>query len=403
MAKKSLTARFVESVSVEKRTDFWDETIRGLVLRVSPAGAKSWTVVYTNGNGEKRRLTLGQFPAIGLEKARQIALKALAAVAEGADPAGDKKARREAVTLSELADLYVESYAKRHKKTWAEDERILRVDVLPAIGQIKAKELRKRDVLDVVNAKIDAGKGQTSRSVFAVVRKMLNWAADEDHIDTSPIAGLRPRVKQTRRERVLTHSEIQALWAALPSAKISPVTADVIRLLILTGQRSGEVCGMNRAEIDLQNGLWAIPAIRTKNGLAHTVPLSTAALEIVSRRLELTKEQASDCPLFARIGKPIESNAIAQATRKSLQIFEEQWRPHDLRRTAATGMADVGVLPHVVEAVLNHVSGFRAGVAGVYNRAAYDREKRTALELWAEHVIRPPGERRIVSLHSVQN
>ncbi|ORE97475.1 site-specific integrase [Aurantimonas sp. 22II-16-19i] len=386
MPSKNLTSRFVESVKVEDRTDFWDEAVRGLVLRVSPTGRKVWNFVYRReSDGERCRLSIGKFPALTLEKARRKALDAVTAVSDGADPSGDRRARREAMTVEELAGLYIERYAKRNKRSWAEDERVLRVDVLPAIGRTKAVAVKRRDVLDIIDAKAEAGKLTQSTHILAVVRKMFGWAVDEDYLEVSPAVGIRPRAKAVKRDRVLSAAEVRAIWTALPDAPLRPITIDVFQLLFLTGQRSGEVCGMRRGEIDLDAALWTIPGERTKNGLTHVVPLSPAALVIVERALRRADEEAG-APLFSRTGEPIESNAIAKAAKLKLQILDERWTPHDIRRTVATMMGDIGILPHVVEAVLNHISGFRAGVAGVYNRTRYEPEKRRALDMWADHL-----------------
>ena len=386
MARKNLTAKFVENVKAERRIDYWDDVERGLVLRVSPTGVKSWTVVYTReSDGAKRRVTLGQFPAVSLEKARAKALKAKTAVSEGGDPAGDKRERREAMTIKQLGALYLEKYAKRNKKTWAEDERLLKVEVYPEIGDMKAVAVKRRDLLDIIEAKAEAGHLAASNQILAVVRKMFNWAVDGDYLETSPAIGVKPRGKAVRRDRVLSDAEVKAIWNALPEAAFRVGTADVFRLLLLTGQRSGEVCGMRRSEIDVDEARWTIPGGRTKNGLTHVVPLSPSALAIVQAALEKADDE-KDAPLFTRTGVPIESNAIAQAARLKLQVTDEPWTPHDIRRTVATGMAGISIAPHIVEAVLNHISGFKAGVAGVYNRNTYEPEKRRALDMWAEHL-----------------
>ncbi|MBB3998629.1 tyrosine-type recombinase/integrase [Aureimonas pseudogalii] len=383
MPKKNLTARFVETVKVEARTDFWDETVRGLVLRVSPTGAKSWTVVYTSeDDGEKRRLTIGQFPAVPLEKARRKALDAVMAIADGNDPSSEKRARKEAMTFADLADLYIERYAKRQKKSWEQDDRLLRVDVLPAIGSKKMAAVTKRDVLDIIEKKAEAGHLTSANRLLAVVRKLGNWAVAEDYLAISPAAGVKPRSKPVSRDRVLAPAEIGKVWNALPGAAVRDITRDCFRLLLLTGQRSGEVSGMRRQEIDVAARTWTIPAERVKNARAHVVPLSASALAIVERRLAAIDDDRA-APLFAHTGEPMPSNALAHACRLKLQVLEDPWTTHDLRRTVATQMAEIGILPHIIEAVLNHVSGFKSGVAGVYNRNAYEPEKRAALDAWA--------------------
>lgn len=385
MARKALTAGFVEAVEVDKRTDFWDDLVRGLVLRVSETGVKSWTVVYTaQDDTTRRRLTLGKFPAVSLKDARAKALKTMAAIVDGGDPSRDRKAKREAMTVSDLGALFIDKYAKPNKRTWKADERILKREVFPVIGSRKVHAVSRRDLLDIIQAKADAGYGAQSRVILATVRKMFNWAVDEDYIEQSPASGIRPKAKAGKRDRVLSDGEIAAIWNALPGAALSDATRDIVRLLFLTGQRSGEVCGITRGEIDLDGAVWTLPGTRTKNELTHNVPLSDAALAIVADRIGSDMED--DAPLFSRIGVPIESNAISQAVRKRLQVTGKQWTPHDIRRTVATGMAGIGIPPHIVEASLNHISGFRAGVAGIYNRALYDNEKRNAHDRWAAHL-----------------
>lgn len=386
MPRKNLTARFCETVKVDERTDYQDELVRGLWFRVSPTGAKTWQVVYDrDSDGKRQRVKLGRFPAMSLEKARTGALKLVTAVSEGEDPSEQKRARKAAMTVEELGKLYLEKYAKRNKKTWAEDERLLKVEVYPQIGNMKAESVKRRDVLNIIEDKAEAGHVAQSTQILAVVRKLFNWAVDGDYLQSSPATGIKPRGKAVRRDRVLNDREIEKIWKALPEANVSQQTADIIRLLFLTGQRSGEVCGMVRGEVDLDRALWTIPGERTKNGLTHVVPLSAAAIAIVEKWLGRAEDEA-DAPLFCRTGTPIASNAIAQAVRLKLQITEESWTPHDIRRTVATGMAGQEIAPHIIEAVLNHISGFRSGVAGTYNRHRYEAEKRRALDIWAEHL-----------------
>lgn len=386
MPRKRLTDSFCKSVAVDVRTDYQDDSVRGLSLRVSPNGTKTWNVIFTReSDNTKQRVKLGRYPGMTLEKARTAALKMVTAVSEGDDPSEEKRSRRDAMTVEALGALYVEKYAKRNKKTWAEDERLLKVEVYPAIGKMKALAVKRRDVLDLIEAKADAGHIAQSTQILAVVRKMFNWAVENDYLETSPAIGVKRRGKAVRRDRVLSPAEVRTIWNALPEASLSETTRNVIRLLFLTGQRSGEVCGMLRGEIDVEGRTWNLPGRRTKNGEPHVVPLSDAAFEIVERALDATGEDR-DAALFTRIGEPVESNAIAKAVRLKLQIADEHWTPHDIRRTVATGMAEIGVAPHVVEAALNHISGFKAGVAGVYNRHRYDNEKRRALDMWAERV-----------------
>ncbi|WAX93632.1 site-specific integrase [Aminobacter sp. NyZ550] len=386
MPKLKLTDRFVASVSVEARTDYFDTQLVGLSLRVAPTGTKTWNLIYTReSDNARQRVKLGRYPAVSLEVARKKALKAMSAAADGEDPAQAKRSRRTAATIADLGELYIKIYAKPNKRTWEEDERILKSEVYPSIGRMKGVAVSRRDVLDIIDAKSAAGAKAQARSIHAVLRKFFNWAVDDGYLPTSPIAGVKARSKPTRRERVLSDDEVKLAWGSLASASVSPVTANILRLLFLTGQRSGEVCGMRKSEVDLSRGSWTIPSGRTKNELTHVVPLSSAALAIITDAVNAADDE-DDAPLFTRTGEPVESNAIAQAVRLKLQVGKERWTPHDIRRTVATGMANIGIMPHIVEAVLNHISGFKAGVAGIYNRATYDTEKREALDRWGAHL-----------------
>ena len=386
MASVAFTQALVDSVKVEVRTDLWDKTLRGLVLRVSPQGAKTWAVIYTDAERARQRATVGRYPVLGLAAARQKALQALAGIAEGNDPAGKKRAQREAETVLELGAVFIDEYSKPRKKSWREDERILRVEVYPCIGGMKANQVKRRDLLEIIKAKAEGGSLVQSTRILATVRKMFSWAVNEDRLEDNPALGLKPRGVTPTRDRVLEIDELAAIWRALDTAAVLPITRDVLRLLMLTGQRSGEVCGMTRGEINLDKRQWELPKERTKNGRPHIVPLSAAAMEIIGARLALIDGDAR-APLFSRTGDAIEPNAVSGAARKALQVLGEQWQPHDLRRSVATGMAALGTFPHVIEAALNHISGAKASVAGIYNRFLYEPEKRVALEAWERNLI----------------
>ncbi|HTV71357.1 MAG TPA: integrase arm-type DNA-binding domain-containing protein, partial [Rhizobiaceae bacterium] len=279
----NLTDAFIRSFPApEARTDVWDDKVRGLVLRVTPAGVKTWTVVYSRqSDGARQRATLGRYPGISLEQARKLALKAMSAVAEGDDPADKRRTGRAALTVKQLGAVYIDKYAKRHKRTWEEDERILNKDVYPKIGRMKGTSVKRRDILDIIEEKAEAGKTAAAVNVLAVVRKFFNWLVANDYIQTSPVAGVKPPAKPTRRDRVLSEREIEQVWVAIYNAGISDDVKEILRLLLLLGQRSGEVCGMTVAEVELSTEMWTIPKSRTKNGLEHTVPLPPMALKIV--------------------------------------------------------------------------------------------------------------------------
>ncbi len=382
MPTRELTARFVQALKPAQREEHWDTIVRGLVLRAGPR-SRSWSVVYTPEGGAKTRQAIGEFPVMTLEAARRRAKEIIGQVATGADPAEADRIDRAAMTVRDLAALFTED--SRAKRTWADEKRILEVNVTPIIGAIKITTLHRRDVRDVVERIAKDGKLRMASRTLAVTRRMLNWAVEKDYLEANPVLSLKAPAPDTKRDRVLGNGELAAFLRRLddPKAPISWNMRLIFRLLALTGQRVGEVCGMTLEEVDLDEAQWLIPAARTKNGLPHIVPLSKQALAII----KLAASQKNGGPLFTVDTEPYESNAVSHALRRLYpKPNSVDWTPHDIRRTVATGMAGIKVAPHVVEAVLNHVSGHRAGVAGVYNRFSYADEKKAALELWADHV-----------------
>lgn len=197
---------------------------------------------------------------------------------------------------------------------------------------------------------------------------------------------------------MLTDDEIKAVLAVLPAAPITDQMRDILLLLFYTGQRAGEVAGMRRSEIDADASLWVIPPERTKNQRQHLMPLSKPALAIIEAAMKRTKADA----LFSRVGEqPIESNAVAKAVRANLQVLDQRWTAHDARRTFVTSLNEMKVAPHIVEAMVNHVSGFRGGVAGIYNQAQYQPEIRKAMTKWAAHLANVlAGKSNVVPLRA---
>jgi integrase len=223
---------------------------------------------------------------------------------------------------------------------------------------------------------VTANRARQSLSTF------FGWAMREGLTETNPVTATNQAVEEKSRERVLSDDELAAIWRACPDDNFGAI----VRLLMLTAQRRDEVGGLLRSEVKLDKALWSLPPHRTKNGRAHEVPLSPSALEILARAAASSNRSVP----FGYEERPFSgwSSAKAALEKRLTEAGKPvaDWRLHDLRRTAATRMADMGVLPHVLEAILNHVSGHKAGVAGVYNRATYAKEKREALDLWAEHL-----------------
>jgi integrase len=229
--------------------------------------------------------------------------------------------------------------------------------------------------------RVDGPNESRAAAMFAALSKMFSWLVQQRRIGASPCVGVHRPPPPRSRDRVLTNSEIKAFWQAA-SLERSEFAA-VLKLLLLLGQRLGEVRGMRCKELSEDGETWTIPSERTKNRRTHVVPLPPLARQIIDAG-------GSGEFVFSTTGgrRPVAIGSRIKERLDTRMKTSAPWREHDLRRTCATGIAELGVQPHIVEAILNHVSGHRAGVAGIYNRAAYAAEKKAALELWAAHVER---------------
>jgi integrase len=395
---KKFTARWIETVNVDTRTDFTDPDVKGLALRVTPNGSKSWAYTYRRkSDGRKRRVTLGEFPAISLHQARAKASGHRAAIAEGADPASEKVAQKRVETVDQLLDRYLTDYAPAESAWTAEVRRIFKKDVRPAIGAHKITAVTKADILAILNAVKDRGAGVTSNRTLAAVRKAFNWAVSEGYLQASPVKGIGQRVKEQARSRSLSQAEIHAFWTGLDNAGMAPGTKLALRLALVTGQRIGEVCGALRSEIDLSKAEWLIPAKRVKNRRDHSVPLSPLAVELFREAMTLAGESQFIFPSRPRSKsvkrqQHLASQGVGHAMHDALQelgLKRNPATPHDLRRTVASHMAAMGIGENVVARVLNHASEIGKTITGaVYIRHSFAAEKRHALEAWSAELER---------------
>jgi integrase len=385
-----LTDRYVAAAKCEGRPqlDIFDSQVKGLALRVSATGRKTWTLFYTRAaTGKRARVTLGTYPELGVAKAREKATIEKGAIGEGADPAAQKKAERAAMRIGELVSLYVERHASGLRSGTAIKRR-LEKNITAVIGDVKLAELHRRDFTRALDRIVDRGRLTQANRVFEDARAMIRWAVGKGYLDSSPIEQMKRPARTESRDRVLAPEEIRTLWHRLPDAAMSEATRRIVRLCLITAQRVGEVAGMRRDELDLARALWSLPGSRTKNGQAHDVPLSPQALAVLSEALEASPEV---CPfVFPSPGgqAAIAGHAIATAVRRSQEpIGLPHWTAHDLRRTALTEMAKLGINPLTLGHVANHVSTTRATVTtAVYARYSYDREKRAALDAWGERL-----------------
>ena len=269
---------------------------------------------------------------------------------------------------------------KRNRTATAnETERLLRANFLPHWGHRAIGSIEKQDVLNLTDAMLVSGRPGAANHAFAAVRKFFNWCVERDIISVSPCLGIRTPARLPSRDRVLDHPELRVLWRAAASQGYPFGT--IFQLLALTGQRRGEVVGMQWDELDLDAALWTIPGTRTKNGKQHFVPLSPQALHIL--RTVPRWSSAFVFPARGKLDRPYSGYSKGKRMLDATAGLHD-WTLHDLRRSAATGMAKLGSPPHVVEKILNHASGSFGGVAGIYNRFHYVDEMRAALDAWGK-------------------
>lgn len=376
------------------RYEVWEDGRTGFGLRVAPSGRKSWVWLYRH-RGRPRRISFGTYPELGLADAHLRLAEARKILEAGDDPglllAAGRRAERTAETVEELAELYLEKWARPRKRSAAEDERILRRDVVPAWAGRRARNVERRDVVELLDRIVRRGAPIAANRTLAVVRKMFNFALGRDLVPANPCAMVAAPARENARERVLAAEEIRAVWRGLPATGMSPAVQLTLKLMLATAQRKGEVSRAEWPEFDLGAGLWTIPAERAKNGLAHRVPLSGLALEVLGQ----ARAGIGDARWVFRSprgGGPVHDTAIDHALKDARgRLAVPDLTPHDLRRTAASQMASLGLGRLVVSKILNHAE---PGVTAVYDRHGYDAEKRRGLETWASHLASLIGSDR---------
>ena len=424
MTKIKLTKTTVEKLphaEKGKQVDYFDSELDGFGIRVSATGKKYFVRRLI---GIKRvRVMIGSHPIKTAEEARSEAIKYLGAMESGTDP---NKLKREKVrleeesklniTVKELISEYIEKHAKPSKRSWNEDERILNKDALVAWGKRKAVDIKKRDIVLLLESIIERGSPGSANNNFKIIRKMFRFAVQRDIIEHSPCDGVVMPAPLNRGDRVLNEAEIKNIWVNLDSCHSSDKIRRALRLILVTGQRPGEVIGMHRSEID--GRWWTVPAERSKNKKAHRVYLTDTAIELIGRLKVIDKKTGEEkdigfifpCP--KKFKEPKEDDtvlkersmgrlSISQVVSRNLafpvkvngkQVYDKArkpitenklgiaaFTPHDLRRTAATFMSQIGIMDEIIDAVLNHT---KQGIIRTYNLNRYDKEKQMALETW---------------------
>ena len=398
--RRALTTKTVEAIKPDpnQRREIPDQALSGLYLVVQPSGAKSWALRYRYA-GKPKKLTLGRWPVMGLADARAAASNAIETVNHGDDPGAAKKATKAARLEAQLSErdkikTLVEQFGARHLSTLKSGETVKRElnrHVVAIWGERNIQEITKRDVIDLLDVIADSGRVVTANRVRAYLGKFLNWAVERDILSVSPAMGVKPAAKEKSRDRVMTDAEIKLFWQAC-TIEGQP-WGHLGKMLLLTGQRLGEV--VNIIDREVSGDVWHLTADRTKNGRAHDVPLSEAARDVLgavervkgSAGYVFTTNGASALQGYHKGRNHIAKRMVEIASHEAGEVVEiPHWTFHDLRRTAATGMARLGIPVRVTEAVLNHVSGTGGGIVGVYQRHDYADEKCNALEAWARFV-----------------
>lgn len=390
----------LECPAGKKDALFFDDEQRGLAVRVTAGGGKSYLAQYTFA-GAKRRIPLGAVSAIKLKAAREAAQVILGEVAKGRDPASDRKAAtveikrktaEEAFTLDALLTQWAGSHLTGKRATYAtEAVRALRYAFKDRLRK-PAAQLNDKAVARVLEGFASAGKPAMAASTMAYGRAAYGWAIGRRLIAHNPFADL-SFGHVVKRDRILTDEELRAVWEA--TAGPGAYNA-IVRMLILTGQRREEVAGMTVDEISPDFSTWTLPASRSKNAKLHCVPLSSQAQEVLRKSPRFAKDDADKqgeagenhtkddgkAALVFAGEEGVFSGWSKSKARLDGRSGVEGWRLHDLRRTMATGLQKLGVRLEVTEAALNHKSGSRAGIVGVYQVHDWADEKRAALTAW---------------------
>jgi integrase len=376
------------------RAELFDNLVTGLCFRCTDKGAKSWSLLY-RFNGDLRRDTIGKYPEISLSQARQKARDSLGLVADGKDPRSivaaveAAQAERKRVQRENNVAAVVEEFIKRKVSQLRSPEtgRLLRQEIVPLWGNRPLADIRKRDVISLLDGVVDRGAPVAANRTLSAVKQLFLWAVDRDLIEASPAATVKKPTKEEPRGRNLTDEEIRALWAVCDL--IGWPFGRIIQLLMLTGQRRGEIGDLAWKEIDRDNRVILIPASRYKTGIDHALPLSDWAVSIID-----ALPKVGDSPfVFTVTGrKPVIGHDYAKRRIDLLMpAGTPHWTVHDVRRTVRTKLSRL-TDPDTAERVLGHVL---PGERKTYDCHDYLPEKRAALDRWAaalDRIISPPAQ-----------
>ena len=386
-----------------KVTDYREAGSCGFGVRVLPSGSKKFFYVY-NMDGKRRFLNLGTYKdvnhkgGITLAEANKKLIKAKSKVHDGIDPLLEKDAvkteRKRTPFVSDFVDEYIEKYAKQHNRGVKEIERALRSEIVPRWGKRKMTDIKRRDLVLVLDEIKERDAPVMANRVMAYTRKMFSWAIERAVLEVHPFLMMKRPNKEESRERTLSEPEIKAFWHNLDDCKMSDQIKRALKLILVTGQRPGEVLGMHRNEI--KGDWWEIPVERSKNRQAHRVFLTATANQLIGDApgfiFESPVHPAKPFESPANPGKPCEVSSMTNGIKANLPHTPESkvvdnlkiphFTPHDLRRTAATQWAEMEISGDMIDRLQNHITKQKQGVGHIYNRYSYNREKQMAMEHW---------------------
>ena len=391
-----------------------DTQVPGFGIRVRPQGAAVYIVANRlPGEAKPIRVTLGRVGAMTLAEARDKARAAAAAVRSGVDVNADKRRAAEqrkrerhsatrilaetgfpADSFGELATRYIERECVRLARG-TELARLIRRELLPVFGVRPFAELRRRDLNELAVAIAGSGRPAAALKVREVGKRIAAWGEDQELIERNPFLGGRSPIRREDRARALSTAEVAALWRAWERMGV-PLGAFMM-FALATGQRRGEIATMENAELDLEGQLWTIPGAKAKNRKEHLVPLSSLAVQILTRVPAIDDRYVWSTRPGTRI------SGFSKAKTRAVELSGvTEWRLHDLRRTAATRLAELGIPHPVVGKLLNHSPRGVMGVTSIYNRYEYLEERRGAMEAWARRIrdIVDPPPANIVDLRA---
>jgi integrase len=397
---KTVAERTLSKGMTEEFT--WDAGLPGFGLRLRRRSDGSLLRTYAaqyRANGHTRRVTLGTVEKLTPTQAREAVRKLLARVALGHDPQTERRTKRQqdSHTLKAVVDAYLAAkQAELRPVSYRITKLYLTGPYFRPLHSIGIGNITHPDIAARLSSITRSHSSATSAAARRAVSALFRWTMEEGWTTANPVIGTRKPADPTPRDRVLANTELVAIWNACGDDEYGRI----VRLLILLGSRRQEIGGMRWSELDPDARTWTLPASRSKNHRLHTVALPPPALNIIEAlpqtdRDHLFGDRAGD-------GFTSWSRGKVEIDRRLVGAVKQPWRVHDIRRSVATGMADIGIEPHIIEAALNHFSGHRRGVAGVYNRSSYDRAVKSALARWSEHVLAlvEGREERVVPLRA---